>query len=130
MVQVDVSDIDGRTWEKVVEKAKKPVAVMFYSPTCAYCRAIEPYFIQYAEEFKDKMVFRKLNILGNEHIVSRYGVMGTPTFKVFCDGRPVQELVGSVYPPLLKKTLEDVLTYGKECVESSSVIDYSISPYA
>ncbi len=40
----DVIEVDDGTWESAIEKDKKPAAVMFYSPTCAYCAQIEPYF--------------------------------------------------------------------------------------
>ncbi|MCK4454829.1 MAG: thioredoxin family protein [Thermoplasmata archaeon] len=50
-------------------------------------------------------MFAKLNIMTSTYTAGRYGVMSTPTFKFFCSGRPVQELVGAVYPPLLKKSL-------------------------
>ena len=103
---------------------------MFYSPTCAYCRAIEKNFIEYASEFKNKILFVKLNVMSNSYIVERYGIMATPTFKFFCQGLPIQELVGGVYPPLLKKMVEDVLKNGEKCVKNSSLIDYSISGYA
>jgi len=103
---------------------------MFYSPTCAYCRAIEPNFNEYASEFKDKMLFVKVNVMNNSFIAERYGIMATPTFKFFCHGLPIQELVGGVYPPLLKKIVEDVLKNGEKCVENSSIIDYSITGYA
>ena len=44
---VEGSDL---TWEKTVEKEQKPVAVMFYSQTCAFCHQMEPYFLSYATE--------------------------------------------------------------------------------
>jgi len=129
MSESDVVDVDDKTWEPVVEKSRKPVVVMFSSPTCPHCRTIEPYFSDYATEFKDKVVFAKLNVVKNQYTPSRYGVMGTPTFKFFCKGKPVKELVGAVYPPLVKKTVEDTLEHGDECVTKSTEIDYSISGY-
>lgn len=130
MNDTTVIEVTDKEWEKIVENAKKPVAVMFYSPTCAYCHQIDPYFAEYADDFKEKVVFVKLNIVNNQFVVSRYGVMATPTFKFFCEGRPVQELVGAVFPPLLKKTVEDVLKNGDHCVKHSSEIDYEMSAYA
>ncbi len=62
-------------------------------------------------------------------MASRYGVMATPTFKFFCQGSPVQELVGEIYPPLLKKTIEDVLQDGVRCIKNSTKIDYEITGY-
>ncbi|MCK4454830.1 MAG: hypothetical protein KAU99_00625 [Thermoplasmata archaeon] len=40
----EVIEVDDGTWEGTIEKDQKPAAVMFYSPTCAYCAQIEPYF--------------------------------------------------------------------------------------
>ncbi len=58
--------------------------------------------------------------------VGRYGFMATPTFKFFCGGRPVQEIVGEVYPPLLRKVAEDSLDYGKDCISKSTPIAFDI----
>ena len=117
------------TWEKSVEKAAKPVAVMFYSPICAFCHQMEPYFRNYAAEYRDSVVFIRLNIVTSPWTVERYGVRSTPTFKFFCDGKPVQEMVGAVYPALLKKMVDEVLVHGKECAENSTAIDYEITGY-
>ena len=126
----DVIDVSEADWESSVEKSSSPVVVMFHSPTCPNCREIEPYFDEFAEEFKGKAVFMKLNVLENPNIAGRYGVMGTPTFKFFCSGRPVQEVVGAAYPPLIKRTIEETLEHGSECAKRSTKIDYSVTGYA
>ena len=126
----DILELNDRNWEKTVEKGKKPVVVMFASSTCPFCRQIEPSFEQYAEEFKEKILFAKLDITKNLTTASRYGVMGTPTFKFFCHGKPVKELVGAIYPSLIKKTIEDSLEHGPKCIENTTWIDYNISGYA
>jgi thiol-disulfide isomerase/thioredoxin len=126
----EVIELQVDSWEKTVEKATKPVAVMFYSPNCPHCHTMDPYFSEYAEEFKKSMLFARLDVTRNIEIAGRYGVMGTPSFKFFCHGRPVQELVGEVYPPLLKRTAEEVLRDGAKCVASSTTIDYGITGYA
>jgi len=103
----NVIKLDDKTWEKTVEKGKKAVVVMFTSPTCPYCRQMKPYFEEYASEYKDKILFAEIDITKSQTIASRYGVMGTPTFKFFCNGKPVNELVGAIYPALLKIYLVD-----------------------
>ncbi|MHB8163738.1 MAG: thioredoxin family protein [Methanoregula sp.] len=122
-------EVDDLIWERTVEKGTRPVAVMFYSPTCAFCHQMEPYFKNYAEEFKDSVLFTKINILTNLWTAERYGVKSTPTFKFFCNGKPVQEMVGAIYPALLKKMIEEVLVHGKECANNSTTIDYEITGY-
>ena len=123
-------EVDDRTFPEKVEKANLPVAVMFYAPTCVHCRAMTPYFTEYAQEYKDKVLFARVDVSANLFTGERYGVKGTPTFKFFCQGRPVTELVGAVYPAILKRTVDEVLVHGKECVSKSTEIDYEISGYA
>jgi thioredoxin-like negative regulator of GroEL len=126
----DVIKLDDKTWEKTVEKGEKPVVVMFSSPTCPYCKQMKPYFEEYAVEYKDDIIFAEVDILQSQTIASRYGVMGTPTFKFFCKGKPVNELVGAVYPALLKKTVDVSLEHGSKCADNTTWVDSSISGYA
>jgi len=120
---------DDINWEKTVERKTKPVAVMFYSPTCAFCHQMEPYFKSYAQEFKDLVIFVRMNIMANQWTAERYGVRSTPTFKFFCNGKPVQEMVGAVYPALLKKMIDEVLIHGKECAKNSTPVNYDVTGY-
>lgn len=122
-------DLDDHQWETVVEKGTMPVAVMFYSPTCMFCHQMEPTFREFAREYHDVIIFVRLNITTNLWTAERYGVRSTPTFKFFCGGKPVQELVGAVYPALLKKIIEDVILHGKECALNSTTIKYEITGY-
>jgi thioredoxin 1 len=124
-----LTEADDLHWEKTVEKSALPVAVMFYSPSCTYCHQMEPYFRSYAQEYQAAVLFVRLNVLTNPWTAERYGVRSTPTFKFFCDGKPVQDLVGAVYPALLKKVIDDVLVHGKECAKHSTAIDYEITGY-
>lgn len=126
----DVLELSDATWEAAVEQGEKPVAVMFHSPTCSFCKMMEPYFRELATDFKGKVRFARLDVLANPWTGERFGVRSTPTFKFFCGGKPVQELVGAVYPALLKKRIEEVLIYGDECAEKSTEVNYEISGYA
>ena len=121
---IELSDIN---WEKSVEKAKKPVFIMFYGPTCPYCVQMESHFKEYATEFKDKIIFARVNVANNPTIISRYGIMGTPTFKYFCKGHPIKEISGAVYPTLLKKTIEEGLNHGEKCEQKTNWFDPSYS---
>jgi thioredoxin 1 len=128
-VQEILIELTDLNWERTVEKSSMPVAVMFYSPTCAFCHQMEPYFRNYAREYKDSVRFARLNIMTSPWTAERYGVRSTPTFKFFCDGKPVQEMVGAVYPALLKKMVDEVLVHGRECAKNSTAIDYEITGY-
>ena len=43
-------------------------------------------YTEYSKDFKDTVDFARLNIIDNQNIALKYGVMGTPTFKFFCKG--------------------------------------------
>jgi thioredoxin 1 len=90
---------------------------------------MEPYFRQYAQEFEGIVVFARINIAANQWTAERFGVRSTPTFKMFCTGKPFQDMVGAVYPGLLKRMVEDVLKTGSECIQKSTEITYDITGY-
>jgi thioredoxin-like negative regulator of GroEL len=129
MAEGELVEVDDQTWEKTIEKGEKPIVVMFYSPTCAYCQSMEPFFQQYAREFKETVVFARLNIITNQWTAEKFGVRGTPTFKFFCSGKPVFELTGAVYPAILKKMVEEILEHGESCAKNRTEINYDITGY-
>ena len=122
-------DVEDRTWEHSVEKSRIPVVVMFYSPACPFCHQMDPPFRNYAGEYRGVVLFARLNSLTSPWTAGRYGIKSTPTFTFFCKGKPVRELVGAVYPALLKKTIDEVLLHGKECSDNPTAIDYEITGY-
>lgn len=124
-----VVDLDDGSWETRVEKERAPVVIMYYSENCPYCKQMEPYFLEYAREFREKVTFARIDIARNSWTAERYAIRSTPTFGFFCSGKLVQQLVGSVYPAILKRSVEEILLHGKECAEHSTEIDYEITGY-
>lgn len=129
MADQGIIELDDSVWELQVEKGKNPVVVMFYSETCPFCKQMEPYFREYAGAFLGKVTFARIDIVRNPWTAERYAVRSTPTFGFFCGGKPVQQLVGSVYPAILKRSVEEALLHGKECAEKSTEINYDITGY-
>jgi thiol-disulfide isomerase/thioredoxin len=125
----NIIELDDNSWEKFVEKAEKPVFVMFSSPTCPFCKQMRPSFEEYAIEYKDDVVFATVDIVKTPTVAAKYGVMGTPTFKFFCKGRPIREVVGVMYPALLKKAVEDSLEFGPDCAKNTTWRAPDISGY-
>ena len=103
MAEEPLVEADDLGWEKTVEKGTKPVAVMFYSPRVHSVTRWSPILRITRLSARDSVVFVRINIMTNQWTAERYSVRSTPTFKFFCDGKPVQEMVGAIYPALLKK---------------------------
>ena len=121
---MNLLEVDDSSWEQEIELSELPVFVMFFSPACVHCKEMEPYFIQYAMEYEGKVRFAKLNIVESLFTAERYGVMATPTFTFFCQGKPVQNLAGAAYPTLIKKLIEESLEHGEQCLEKSTPVRF------
>ncbi|MDD3043783.1 MAG: thioredoxin family protein [Methanosarcinaceae archaeon] len=124
-----VQKAEDANWEKMVETGKNPVLVMFTSPTCPFCKAMEPYFEEYSGDFKNSVTFALLDVSENPWTAERFGVQGTPTFIFFCKGKVVWQQVGQVYPSLLKKMVEEMAVHGEECVKNTTPVGQDITGY-
>ncbi|WFN37702.1 thioredoxin family protein [Methanomicrobium antiquum] len=125
-----ILELEINNWEKLVERSTEPVIVMFYNENCPHCKTMLPYFEKLFHDFQSKSVFGRINVQNDPWIAERYGIMSVPAFKFFCNGKPVAEIVGAVYPDMLAKMVDNVIIHGKECAEKSSSVDYEITGYA
>lgn len=121
-----VKEIKADAWEKEVLKAENPVMVDFWHHMCGWCLKLNPIFEQLPEKFGDSVKFVKVNVLQspeNQKLAIGFGVLGTPTMKLFCQGRAVGEIVG--FRPLerLVQEVEDLLKKRDECLEQSTPIE-------
>ena len=124
-----VSSIGFNRWEELVEASKVPVLVEFVTQTCPNCAAMAPAVEEMESRYEGRIKVYRVDVQQEQSIAMRYGIMGVPTFKFFCKGQPVSELVGEVYPALLTKMVEQTLESGAKCVETSTRISYEMSGY-
>ncbi|WP_305312103.1 co-chaperone YbbN [Methanolobus sp.] len=116
-------------WDEMLENQEKPMVVMFYLPECTYCREIEPYFREYAREFRKHSTFVMMNGMLASRTAMRYGIKGVPTFKFFCGGQAIKEEVGMIYPSILRRSIEDLIGHGNECALHTTPLPDEVSPY-
>ena len=84
-------------WETEVTKSQTPVVVEFWHQNCPTCKKIEPAANQLPTTLSGKAKFARLNVLEsreNRRLAIDKGVIGTPTFKVYCNGVEKGEVVG------------------------------------
>jgi thioredoxin-like negative regulator of GroEL len=125
-----IREVTDRDFEKEVERSQRLTVVMFYSDACPHCRTILPAIEGFARDFRDRVYFVAVDVAANPWITERYGVRGTPTFKFFCRGRPVQELVGAIQPAAIRRLVEEFEVRGEECIRTSTEIEYEVTGYA
>lgn len=120
-----VKEINAIDWEQEVGKSSKPVVVDFWHEQCVWCKRLEPVYEQLSNEY-DKMTFARLNIRSsheNTHIGMKYGIMGTPTMKVFCDGREVGEIIGYMDKDNLRHELDHILEESQRCLSQTNIVE-------
>jgi len=118
IVEMNVSN-----WREEILESEKLVLVEFWSPQCPHCRMIAPVYDELATEYADQLKFTKLNISesqSNQELAIKYGVMGPPTFKFFCGGRSVQDVVGALPKDHLSQAIEFAIKKHRECAEKST----------
>jgi thioredoxin-like negative regulator of GroEL len=124
-VNPGIVNLNFVSWKKEVEEHEGLVLVNFWSHRCPHCRIITPIYSELAEEYEGKLKFTRLNILEsheNRELAIKHGVMGTPTFKFYCETKPVQDLVGALPKAQIKQAIDFALNQHKECEEKSTSI--------
>ncbi len=118
-----IMETNVENWEKEVLKSDGLVLVEFWHPQCPYCRVLEPVFVELSREYKGKLKFARFNVLEsseNQELAARYGILGTPTLKFFCQGRPLQDIVGALTKDYLQQGIEFAIKKHRECAEGST----------
>ena len=96
---------DG-SFDQEVLNSDVPVLVDFWAPWCGPCKAMTPTVDALATEYLGKVKIGKMNTDDNPSTPMRYQVRGIPTLILFKGGKPVDQRVGAMPKPDLKKMLD------------------------
>ena len=124
-----VRDLSTLDIDPTLESAERLVVIEFYLTTCPHCQAVAPVYEQVAEEMLDEALFYRVDVDQNPLLTKRFNVVGTPTFKFFCQVRSVGESVGFMNVTALRNTIEDMILRRKDCISKSSPIRYNIDMF-
>ena len=120
-----VLEVNADIWEREVSQSKALVLVNFWHENCVWCKKFDPIYNEVSEEYKDKVKLTKFNVLAsqeNRQLAIKYGVMGTPTLIFFCDGSPIEAVLGFQPKNRLKKILDDMIQSYRDCIEKSTIL--------
>jgi len=125
-----VRDIGQSEFDPEIEKSQnKLVVVEFYTTTCPNCAAMVPVFEEVASLMAKDAVFFTVNANENQELAMRFGVMGVPAFKFFCNGKEVAGTVGATNVTALSNTVKDLVKYGTQCISNSTILKYEMDGY-
>jgi thioredoxin 1 len=107
MAEIKFTD---QNFEEEVIKSKVPVLVDFWAPWCGPCQMMGPIIEELAKEYEGKAIkIGKINVDENPAMAEKYGVMSIPAFKIFKDGKIINEMVGAQAKEGLKEVLDKLL---------------------
>jgi len=87
-------------------KEGKPVFLDFYADWCGPCRALLPTVEKLAEEFKDTVEVRKVNVDTQREIAAKFGIRSIPALFFMKGNKVIDKANGA----LLESDLRDRLT--------------------
>ena len=119
----DIVEANAANWKEEVLESKELVVVEFWHSQCPYCKTLKPVYAELSKEYAGKLKFAKFNVLKsqeNQELAAKYGIMSTPTLKFFCQGRPVQDVVGALSEDYLRQAVEFAIKKHRECAEKST----------
>lgn len=99
-------NITDSSFAEVVLASDKPVLVDFWAAWCGPCRAVAPTLEKLAGEFAGKAVIAKLDVDQNPRTSQLFRVQSIPTLLVFKNGKLVDQAVGALPEPTLRKLIQ------------------------
>ena len=102
---INVSDA---TFEKAVLRAKLPVLVDFWSPSCAPCKTMTPILKTLAKEFNGKVLITKVNTQDYPQLAQSHQILGVPTMVFFSEGKELSRESGAIPEAQLRQIIKQV----------------------
>ena len=109
-----ILDIQADDWEREITQEKRPVVVEFWHHKCVVCKEMKPIFEEQPKKYGESVKFTKMNLLEskeNRVLAIRNGVRSTPTFIVYCEGRPIGQIIGYREPEEFTKELKMIIDH-------------------
>jgi thioredoxin 1 len=91
-----IIDIQTSDWEEEVIQEKRPVVVEYWHHKCTICKEMKSTYDAQPPKFSNTVKFTRMNLLEskeNRIFAIREGVRSTPTFMVYCEGRPIGQIM-------------------------------------
>jgi len=112
-------DIQSSEWAEQVESEERPVMVEYWHHKCTSCKQMKPIYERQPGIFGDEIKFTRMNLLEskeNRKFAIRGGVRSTPTFILYCQGRPVGHIIGSKRPDDFTEEIRALASNADNCL--------------
>ncbi len=87
-------NITDKNFEAEIKKSDKPVLVDFFATWCEPCAVLGPILEKVAEDLKDKIIFKKVNVNEFPQTSQKFKIDKIPMVALFKDGKLAGGFVG------------------------------------
>ncbi len=103
-----IFEVDQSNYEQVVLQGsfQVPVLVDFWATWCQPCQILMPLLAKLADEYQGRFIVAKINTEEQQAIAAQFGIRSIPTVKLFRHGEPVDEFMGALPEPEIRRFLE------------------------
>jgi thioredoxin 1 len=119
-----ILDIQVNDWETEVVNEKRPVVVEYWHDKCVICKEMKPLYEAQPEKYGEAVKFTRMNLLQskeNRVFAIRNGVRSTPTFIVYCSGRPIGQIIGHRESNEFTSELKMIIDNADSCMMSTPI---------
>ncbi|MCS7093493.1 MAG: thioredoxin [Patescibacteria group bacterium] len=99
---------NSQNFRKEVIEINGVVFVDFYADWCGPCRMVSPIIDELAQEMTE-VKFVKVNVDENADLASQYQIFSIPTFIIFKNGQPVNQIFGFRTKETLREEIKKYL---------------------
>ena len=82
------------------------VLLDFYADWCGPCQTLLPTIHKLADELKDDVVIKKVNVDNNQELAAKFGIRNIPTLVFFKDGKAVDKHTGLITERNLRSKID------------------------
>ncbi|WP_455463963.1 thioredoxin family protein [Candidatus Hodarchaeum mangrovi] len=108
--QMGVTHVNDGNIDNIIKSSPLPVLVDFSADEwCNPCKVMAPIYETLSYEFRNKVVFLKINTDHNRYTPEGTQIFSVPTFMMFYKGKYVAHRVGAVSQAKFREWIEEVL---------------------
>jgi thioredoxin 1 len=101
----NVVTLTDSTFDTTIRNASMPILVDFWAEWCMPCKMMTPVIAELAHDYAGKAMFAKMNVDENPETAERFNIVSIPSFIIFKNGQPVEQILGAVG----RKPLEEAI---------------------
>ena len=112
--------LDTVNFNALVLQSKDIWIVEFYAPWCGHCKALEPEYIQAAQQLKGKVKLGIVDATVEQQLAGRFGVSGYPTIKVFGYGEGKSD--SKAYDYQGERTASAIVAFANDLLDKADIM--------